>query len=741
MVQEPAEAKMAKEVEHAVAKLENLRISPAAAAKFLSGLFDMRLAPAELCGIIESQPALAFMVYSLLDKSGKANLHSKITIRDGLAELGLREVRNGFFSLQLYQPIDGIQRAELREKLVINSVAVACISRRIAKLCPLNTDADLAYAAGLLYNIGNLALDEVMPRSFSTMVAQAESENLNICGLQQKNLGNDYTILGKRLAMKFHLPLPIQMAIWLHRTNVENVIETMPEAETALLVRAAYLLAGKFQFGLSGSFDDFEIPQSLLDAIGIESAELEDIASGVSQQVQAAEQNYAQEAQQGVSDYCKYIQLASAQLASEANTYYQQTQRAQTKSSHFDFTAELLGSIAAEAEPLDIAEKFACQWQKFYQTGNVCLYLTEEQTAGIDAVIIGGDNKKQIKYLKPPADVPAIPEWIQNEFRVIDTDVDFNWLFEQLDVEFERAKTKAAPLIFSDRAVGAIVFEFHYPVGSASLKDMFSSTCFVAAAILEAAFARARQQRYAENFVRLTAAAKPGKVQKETETGADKNIDVLAEMAAGAAHELNNPLSVISGRAELLSKSETEAQKKQYLTQIQGNCRELSGIIENLMAYARPSQPRKALVAVSQIIDEAMQLTSMKTGREKIDFNSDIEDDVNDIVVDSGQVVSSLANILTNAVESYSDAHGDVSIEAKRLGNLVQITISDSGCGMDEQTLEKACYPFFSSKPAGRKRGMGLAYAKRLIELNSGTLSIQSQPDEGTTVTVTLPSS
>ena len=59
---------------------------------------------------------------------------------------------------------------------------------------------------------------------------------------------------------------------------------------------------------------------------------------------------------------------------------------------------------------------------------------------------------------------------------------------------------------------------------------------------------------------------------------------------------------------------------------------------------------------------------------------------------------------------------------------------------MDEQTLSKATQPFFSDKPAGRKRGMGLAHAQRLIEINNGTLDIASQPGKGTTVTVTLPS-
>jgi signal transduction histidine kinase len=69
----------------------------------------------------------------------------------------------------------------------------------------------------------------------------------------------------------------------------------------------------------------------------------------------------------------------------------------------------------------------------------------------------------------------------------------------------------------------------------------------------------------------------------------------------------------------------------------------------------------------------------------------------------------------------------------------LKLQIADSGCGMDEETLRKATQPFFSAKPAGRKRGMGLALAQRIIQSNGGSLDITSQPGKGTTATILLP--
>ncbi|MHC4531881.1 MAG: ATP-binding protein, partial [Planctomycetota bacterium] len=114
-----------------------------------------------------------------------------------------------------------------------------------------------------------------------------------------------------------------------------------------------------------------------------------------------------------------------------------------------------------------------------------------------------------------------------------------------------------------------------------------------------------------------------------------------------------------------------------------------------------------------------------------------------DVFVDSAQVVSALSNILCNSLESYDQGTGPakVTAEPEDSSNLIQLQIIDSGCGMDAQTLQKATQPFFSAKPAGRKRGMGLAHAQRILQLNGGSLTIQSSPGIGTSVTILLPRS
>ncbi len=741
MAGENSQAKVAREVEHAVRRLGGLSIGAGGARHFLSGLFEMRLSPRELAEIIESEPAFAVMLFTLAVERNDNGRGRIASIRKLVEQLPLRAIRDAFFSLKVYWPFDGdSQRVEHRRRLVTNAVAVADCARRITEKSNLDVDGDEAYAAGLLYSIGNLTLDEAMPRSFAALIQQAQVEQACISDVQEKNLGLDYTVLGKRLAVKWRLPEQIQMAVWLHQGQAEAVAGVVPQAQLVQAVHLGYILARKFEIGESGSYDEVELPaEERLP--GISRLQLEDIGRIVKQRlVDKGQQN---DWQRELAEYGKAVQVAAAQLATEGSKAAAEARRAQTKASHFDFATEFLTSIDADSEPLEVAERFVYQWQKFYQTGTACLYLAPTEAKAIEAVVVGGDNAGKSVTVKPAADEPVIPQQIQRDFAVIDAAEVCGWLFEQLDTEFDIEQTKVAPLICRGKAIGAIVFEFHYPVATSTLKDMFQETCFIAAAALDSAFARSKQQHFAERFARLAVSAGRPATAEPAHDPVEKHdyIAALAEMAAGAAHELNNPLSVISGRAQLLATDEADSEKVEALKQIKDNCRQLSGIVEDLMSFAGPAKARKTLVSTRQIIDEAMELAAMKTHSDGIDAQIELDESLNDVFVDSGQIVSSLANIITNAIESYQGHGGPVEITGERAGGLVQIKISDSGCGMDAETLAKARYPFFSSKPAGRKRGMGLAYAARLIELNGGSLELASEVGKGTTATITLPCS
>jgi len=242
---------------------------------------------------------------------------------------------------------------------------------------------------------------------------------------------------------------------------------------------------------------------------------------------------------------------------------------------------------------LNWRKDYAVAWQNFYHTGPVCVYLVDQaETNVIEGAIVEEQGKARTVVLEVPADAELIPQQMQEKFAVSDAGDNVDWLLEQVDVRFDLSRTRIAPLQANSRTVGIIIFELRHPAGG-DISEQIGPAIKFGGAILDMLETISSQQRYAERFAAALGSGMqntehptsniehpsfnielPTKEVKQTATA-----EVLAEMAAGAAHELNNPLSVISGRAQLLAKSENDPDRKRILEQIQQNAGELSRLL------------------------------------------------------------------------------------------------------------------------------------------------------------------
>jgi len=731
-----ADKSAAQQVELAVRRLDSLSTLPCVAARFLSQLWQTQASTAALAEIIESAPALSAKIFSLMYEQGLEFSEANYSIRHAVEKLPVHLVRDAFFSVKVASELDSDITPSGKE-LILHSISVACCAKAIAETISPKMNSQLAYSAGLLHNIGNLALRQVMPKSFARIVEEAKSKRTSICSIERKQLGLDYTVLGKRLAQKWHLPNEIILAIWLHLSDTGTISENMPEARIAQIVRSADSIAYQCGLGESGSYDSADSTEQIAQSLAIYPEQLEHIGRDLPEQVAEKSKILGLDLAKSEASYRDIIHSAAAQMAKDNSKLSFENRRLQTASSHFDFIREFLLSVDSNASPIDLAESFAVRWQKFYQTGMVCLYLFPPiSSETLEAVVVETLAQAKTVILNAPSETPAIPKAISNSFAILNAGDNVDWLFEQLDVNFELSQTKLLPLLSGSKAVGAMVFELRYPADAELYREQLQAVTSIAGAVLDIAFVSEQRQRFAERFAELLSKPK----EKQQPFVKDDSLGALAEMAAGAAHELNNPLSVIAGRAQLLAGAESDAEKKRILEQIQENARELSAILDDLMAFARPEQPRPTPMDVKQMLDEALQLTSMKMNAEHINAQIEVAEDIESVFVDSGQVVSALANVICNSLESYTDEMGPVKITAAsdKSGDFVKLQISDLGCGMDAETVQKATWPFFCGRVAGRKRGMGLAQAARLIQLNNGSLDTASEPGKGTRVTILL---
>jgi putative nucleotidyltransferase with HDIG domain len=596
--------------------------------------------------IIESDPALSAKVFSIMHQHGISFADENFSIYQVIGKLSPYVIRDAFFSIKVSKtPQQDSAAFPSQKELTLHALAVACCAENIADIISPQMDSKLAYSAGLLHDIGKLALGESMPKSFARIAEETKSQNASSCTIEQGHLGIDHTILGKRLAQKWYLPMQITLAIWLHHSDTCAISRSVPEARIAQIIQLADLLARQCGIGCSGSYDVPSGPaEKVALSLGITDRQLQQIRNDLGAIVSQKSTVLGLDLPDPVGAYNNAVQVAAARFALDSSKLALENRRLQAGYRHFAFAADFLSSINSTTEAIEVARILAIQLQTFYQTGAACIYLAgQSRSQMIEAVVADNTHESSIVYLKAPENQPAIPQQIARDFAILNADERIDWLLEQLDVDFEVSKTKLVPLISDGKAIGAIVFEFRYPAEVKTLEENLEAITHLAARILDISFARQSQQQLAEQFVPLITDAEAIGRQPVS----DITLAPLAEMAAGAAHELNNPLSVISGRAQLLSESETDAEKKQILKQINENTHKISQIIDDLLSFAEPPQPKPTQTNIKQIIDEAVQLTGLKKNIEQLDIQIDLTGCSKNVFVDSAQIVSAIANNLT----------------------------------------------------------------------------------------------
>lgn len=222
----------------------------------------------------------------------------------------------------------------------------------------------------------------------------------------------------------------------------------------------------------------------------------------------------------------------------------------------------------------------------------------------------------------------------------------------------------------------------------------------------------------------------------------------LGEMTAGAAHELNNPLTVISGRAQALASRLREESDRNAARVIVDAANRLSDLIARLHRIANPPEPDFRPIDAAALLEDVIKRARARcAGRGEgtqapglLGVKLTIAEGLDALRVDAGLMAEGLTEVVVNALESGPRSPVEVRVqEDSAEPTRLLIHVVDDGSGMSDHALEHATDPFFSEKPAGRQPGLGLALAHRVARLHGGDVLLASRPGRGTTVTVALP--
>lgn len=215
----------------------------------------------------------------------------------------------------------------------------------------------------------------------------------------------------------------------------------------------------------------------------------------------------------------------------------------------------------------------------------------------------------------------------------------------------------------------------------------------------------------------------------------------MGQLAAGVAHELNNPLTGILFYASLAKESLDNGHPLiENLDFIIEDVQRCKGIVQNLLAYGRQSNPNEDIIQLGALVDRSLTLIPDKKVFGNIVFKKEIPNEMMLVHVDKNQICQVIINLIMNACDAMN-GEGTITFRAYRdkPQKKVFLEVCDSGCGIPEENLDKVFDPFFTTKGQGKGTGLGLSTAYGIIKENGGHISVKETGPEGTTFLVELP--
>jgi two-component system NtrC family sensor kinase len=238
----------------------------------------------------------------------------------------------------------------------------------------------------------------------------------------------------------------------------------------------------------------------------------------------------------------------------------------------------------------------------------------------------------------------------------------------------------------------------------------------------------------------------------EAEVARGEKLASIGQLAAGIAHELNNPLTGVLTFTSLMRKKMPDgSQDAEDLDLVIRETRRCASIIRRLLDFAREKPPEKTEVDLNSLIMETVRFVERSAALQHVEITTQLDRNLPQLHVDADLIKQVLMNILVNAQQAIVEEQGRILVTsrfhaARRLANCgndpvpaVEVAITDTGCGIAKENLQRIFDPFFTSKEVGKGTGLGLSVTYGIVRSHGGEIEVESKVGEGTTFRVFLP--
>jgi signal transduction histidine kinase/HD-like signal output (HDOD) protein len=702
----------ARSMESLLGRLDSLPTPSPVAMRLLSLLDDDSSSAPEVVQLISSDPALASRVIGTCSRHPRFRAFKIDTIERAVALLGFDAVRVTALSVRFFETISGFTedpsgRSSFDMDLFWrHSLTVAVMAERIAG-CGGRVDPATAFLAGLLHDIGHLGLYSIAPRIFQSACEIAEVECSSVDTIATRHLGIGGREAGRRIGDQWRLPPCLVEAMWL----VDQPVDVMRQSsapDLLMTVSLADALVSRDHVCMPGHGVRASVMSELAGELSVDIPDIQSMRAGVFAEVDSRAQALGLDSVPATEVLLRSVTRANAVLGRFALAYRDQSSRVDRCESDIEALARFHESGPFKTVA-DVIDGIGDSARSGCDDATACVIISPPGEENAPIIRLRGNGSTRSVDFSPgmPSDVAR--------------DVLSRHCLER----------QGNPVRLELRGGGRAVVALGRAIGSAASGFEPSGPLRSAWSIaIDDALSREQADHLS---ARLAEANREIMSHRETITQA-RSAAAVGAIAAGAAHEINNPLAIILGRSHLLGRCLAETDLSAATNEIQEAARKVSDLVAALSESVAPIDIDRTETDIASLLSESSSaVESRGTGGVSIRCSGGLPP----VMVDAVHMRSVIRELLDNALRAGSGE--SVTLDVRLFEGRLRIEVSDSGTGFSEAALEHAFQPFFSDQAAGRRPGLGLANARRLVEAHGGSITIRNKARSGAIVSIFLP--